>query len=67
MASYKQAMKFGHQWFGKRRIYNFFLHGHWPFTGNQGKGGYHLYSSLPLPPANEHTDMYLQPYMWDDD
>ena len=43
-----------------------FLHGHWRLTGQQGKGGDHLYSTLPLPPAHEHSDIYLQLCMWDD-
>ena len=43
-----------------------FLRGHWWLTGHQGNRGNHLYSSLPLQPANEHSDFYLQLYMWDD-
>ena len=34
-----------------------FFHRHSQFTGQQGKGGDHLYSSLPLPPAHEHSDI----------
>ena len=34
-----------------------------PFTGQQGTT---FYSTLPLPPAHEHWDIYLQLFMWDD-
>ena len=30
------------------------------FTGQQGKRRDHLHSSLPTPPAHEHSDIYLQ-------
>ena len=43
----------------------FFFHMHWRFTAQQGKGADHLYSSPPLPPAHEHSDIYLQLLMWD--
>ena len=36
------------------------------FTGHQGKVGDHLYSSLTLVSAQEHSDVYLQLCMWDD-
>ena len=46
-------------------IHFFFLSG-FSFTdtdnSQQGKGGYHL----PLPPAHEHSDNYLQLCTWDD-
>ena len=44
----------------------FFFHGHWRLTVQQGKGGDHVYSTLPLPPAHKHSDIYLQLCMWDD-
>ena len=31
-----------------------FLHRHWRFTGQQGREGTNVYSTLPLPPAHEH-------------
>ena len=34
--------------------------------GGEGRGGEHLYSSLPIPPVHEHSDIYLQLCMWDD-
>ena len=47
-----------------------FFHRHWQFTGQQGKGGddtlYHLEYTLPLPPAHEPWDLYLQLCMWND-
>ena len=42
-----------------------FFHGHWRLTGKQGKETI-FYSTLPLPPAQEHSDIYLQLCMWDD-
>ena len=45
-----------------------FLHRHWQFTGQQGKGGREgtiFYSTLPLPPAHKHWDIHLQLCMWD--
>ena len=42
-----------------------FFHGHWQLTGQQGKGGDHLFSTLPLPPTHEHSDIYLQLCTWD--
>ena len=47
-------------------FYQGFLHKHWRFTGQQRKGGDIFYSSLPLLPAHEHWDTYLQLCMWDD-
>ena len=41
-----------------------FFHGHWQLTGQQGKGGPIFYSTLPLPPAHEHSDIYLQLCTW---
>ena len=38
---------------------------HWRFTGQQEKGEDHLDSSLPLPPAQEYSDIYLELFMWD--
>ena len=37
-----------------------FFYGHWQLTGQQGKEGPIFYSTLPLPPAHEHSDIYLQ-------
>ena len=48
-----------------------FLSG-FPFTDidnsqdSRGREGTMLYSSLPLPPARGHSDIYLQLCMWDD-
>ena len=33
---------------------------------NRGREGTIFYSTLPLPPAHEHSDIYLQLCMWDD-
>lgn len=46
-------------------ILNRFLSGFSSLKVERGKGG-HLYSSLPLPSAREHSDNNLQLYMWDD-
>ena len=35
----------------------YFFHGHRRVTRLQGKGENHLISSLPVPPAHEHSDM----------
>ena len=43
-----------------------FFHRHWRLTGQQGREGTIFYSTLPLPPAHEHWDIYLQLCMWDD-
>ena len=43
-----------------------FFHGHWRLTRQQGKEGVHLLFTLPLPPAHEYSDIYLQLCMWDD-
>ena len=43
-----------------------FFHRHWRLTGQQGKGGDHLLFHSTLPPAHEHSDIYLQLCMWDD-
>ena len=47
-------------------FYQGFLHRHWWFTGQQGREETIFYSTLPLPPACEHSDIYLQLCMWDD-
>ena len=47
-------------------MYQGFLHRQWRFTGQQGREGTIPYSTLPLPPAHEHWDIYLQLCMWDD-
>ena len=36
-----------------------FFHGHWRLTGQQGKGGNHLCSTLTLPLVHEHSDIYF--------
>ena len=54
---------FGFLFFFSIRV---FFHEHWWLTGQQGKGGTIFYSALPLPPAPEHSDIYLQLCMWDD-
>ena len=33
---------------------------------SRGKEGTIFYSTLPLPPVHEHSDIYLQPWTWDD-
>ena len=33
---------------------------------SRGREGTIFYSTLPLPPAHEHSDIYLQLCMWDD-
>ena len=43
-----------------------FFHRHRRYTGQKGKGGIIFYSTLPLPPAQENWDIYLQLCMWDD-
>ena len=43
-----------------------FFHRHWRFTGQSRKGGDHLLFTIPLPPAHEHWDIYLQLCKWDD-
>ena len=43
-----------------------FFHRHRQLTGQQGKGGAIFYSTLPLPPAYEHWNIYLQLCIWDD-
>ena len=40
--------------------------GYWQLTGQQGKEGDHFYSTLPLLPAHEHREIYLQLCIWDD-
>ena len=51
--------------------HNFFLSG-FSFTGtddsqdSKWREGTTFYSTLPLLPAHEHSDIYLQRYMWDD-
>lgn len=34
--------------------------------GSSGREGTMFFSSLPLPPAQEHSEIYLQLCMWDD-
>ena len=33
---------------------------------SRGKEGTIFYSTLPLPPTHEHSDIHLQLYMWED-
>ena len=47
--------RFWHSFFSIR----VFFHGHWRLTGQQGKGGDHRHSTIPLPPAHEHLDIYF--------
>ena len=47
-------------------FYKGFLHRHWWFTGQQGKGGDHLFFHSTTLPSHEHWDIYLQLCMWDD-
>ena len=52
-------------------LHFFFLSG-FSFTdtddsqGSRGREGSIFYSTLPLPPAHEHSDIYLQLCTWDD-
>ena len=44
-----------------------FFHGHWQLIRQQRKGGGTIfYFTLPLPPAHEHSNIYLQLCTWDD-
>ena len=43
-----------------------FFHEHWHSQDSRGREGTIFYSTLPLPPAHEHSDIYLQLCMWDD-
>ena len=36
-------------------------------TAGEGGRRHHFYSTLPLPPAHEHPDIYSQLCMWDDE
>ena len=47
-------------------FYQCFFHKHCRFTGQQWKEEHHLFSSLLLPTAQEHSDIYLQLYMQED-
>ena len=53
-------------------IWNIFFLSGFSFTDtddsqdSRGREGTIFYSSLPLPPAHEHSDIYLQFRMWDD-
>ena len=42
-----------------------FFHGKWRFTEQHGNKGDNLFSSLPLPPVQEHWGLYLQFCIWD--
>ena len=44
----------------------FFSNSHWRFTEQQEREETILYSSLPLLLTHEHSDIYLQLWMWDD-
>ena len=61
--SLKKAKNMVETYFSSIRV---FFHRHWVFTGQQKKGGNHLYTSLPIPPVQGHPDIYLQFAMWDD-
>ena len=43
-----------------------FFHGHWQFTGQQGKGGDHLLFHSTTSTRSRHWDIYLELCMWDD-
>ena len=46
-------------------FYQGFLHRHWWFTGQQGKGEDHLFYSAPPPlPTHEHWDIYQKFVRW---
>ena len=46
---------------------NYILSTFWNFlTIQRGREGTIFYSTLPLPPAHEHSDIYSQLCMWDD-
>ena len=54
-----------------KHVWNIFSLSRFSFTDNDdsldnmgGTVGGHLYSSLPLPPAHEHSDIYLQLSIW---
>ena len=53
-------------------VYNFFFLSGFSFTDtddsqdSMGREGTIFYSTLPLPPAHEHSGTYLQFCMWDD-
>ena len=47
-------------------FYNGFLHRHWRSQDSTGREGTIFYSTLPLPPAHEHWDIYLHLCIWDD-
>ena len=70
--SYGKHKKINNYWCFIEKIwqdiffYKGFLHRHWRFTGQQGKGGAIFYSTLPLPLAHKHWDIYLQLCMWDE-
>ena len=46
---------------------NLSFHGHWRFTGKQGKRRHHIYSSLPFPRAHKFSNIYLKFCIWDDE
>ena len=43
-------------------FYVFFFHGNWRFTGRQGKGWYHTYSSLSLAPTHKQWEFHREKY-----
>ena len=47
-------------------FYQGFLHRHWRSQDSRGREETIFYSTLPLPPAHEHWDIYLQLCVWDD-
>ena len=47
-------------------FYHGFLHRPDDSQDSRGREGTIFYSTLPLPPAHEHSDIYLQLCMWDD-
>ena len=55
-----------------RHFFFFFILSGFSFTDtdnskdNRGREGIFIYSALPLPPAHEHSDIYVQLCTWDD-
>ena len=68
---FDQFILVSHQWVVQLLLLLFFL-SECSFTDtddSQDSGGWEgtiFYSTLPLPPAHEYSDIYLQLWMWDD-
>ena len=67
----KKHLKNSNKTFTVEHYFYFFLSG-FSFTDtddsqdSRGREGTIFYSTLPLPPVHEHSDIYLQLCMWDD-